>query len=342
MKYLKRLKRSTFWKYMIIIFIKPFLDFLWKNIFNIHGRILYFLWFRKKRNYIGMRNNDKLLVKNNDLFKNLSNKILNATNKDIIDNSTNEILSSNSEELNQSNSKERKYSINIFEKLDENLKKEIFEFATSDLMISTAAKYLGVYPILSTILLNYNVPRNIDDPRGAMLWHKDDLGYKSLDLFMAVSDINDLNGPFYTLRDKNKLGVLTKIDAEVQNPIRGERQKIKLEEFEKYNNSDDIISLKGDSGTAMFIDSFSCYHRGGHCKKNHRLLLRISYQGVDSVALKKNTNGILNFYKKINHADINNLFVKFLLFKRSAIFENLNLKTKLLKIYNIINYKQSS
>ena len=82
-------------------------------------------------------------------------------------------------------------------------------------MISTAAKYLGIYPILSTILVNYNIPRKIDNPRGAMLWHKDDLGYKSLDLFMAVSNIDDSNGPFFTLKERDNLGVLSKKQYEI-------------------------------------------------------------------------------------------------------------------------------
>ena len=67
-----------------------------------------------------------------------------------------------------------------------------------------------------------------------LCWHKDDLGYKSLDLLMAVSDIDDLNGPFHAVKDKNKLGVLSKFDADIKNPVRGERSKIKLDDFEKF------------------------------------------------------------------------------------------------------------
>ena len=338
---LKKFKRTIIWKYILLFFIKPILDFLWKNIFNLHGRFLYFLWFVKKRSYIELKKNDKLFVKDNKLFTNLSKKILKATNDEIIEQSNKEIFSSNINELNESNSMGNKYSVNIFEKLDDALKKEIFEFATSEFMISTAAKYLGIYPILSTILVNYNIPRKIDNPRGAMLWHKDDLGYKSLDLFMAISNIDESNGPFFTLKERDNLGVLSKFDAEIKNPIRGERQKINLRDFKKFKNDNDIITLEGNSGTALFIDSFSSYHRGGHCKEKHRLLLRISYHGVDSLALKKNDNGELYFYKKIKRIDIKNHYKKFLLFKRSKVFESFNVKVKLLKLYNIINFKYS-
>ena len=33
---------------------------------------------------------------------------------------------------------------------------------------------------------------------------------------MAVSDIDDLNGPFHAVKDKNKLGVLSKFDADIK------------------------------------------------------------------------------------------------------------------------------
>ena len=337
----KKFKRSLIWKNILLILIKPVLDFIWKYILNIHGRILYFLWFLKKRNFIEIKNNDKLLIKDNDIFDKVSKKILGGINESIISDAKKKILNANQDEQNIPNSKDNKFSTNIFKKLDENTKKEVFKFATSDYIISTAAKYLGVFPILANISLNYNIPRNKDNVRGSMLWHKDDLGYKSLDMFMAVSHIDDLNGPFYAIKSKNKLGVLSKFDADIKNPVRGERSKIRLEDFEKFKKDEDIISLKGKSGSAMFIDSFSCYHRGGHCIKNPRILLRLSYQGVDSLVLKQNMNGVLNFYSKISHSNVGNFFTKFLLFKRSKLIEKFNLKIKLLRLYDIINFRHS-
>ena len=47
------------------------MDFVWKYVLNIHGRILYSLWFFKKRNFIEIKNNDKLLIKDNELFNDL-------------------------------------------------------------------------------------------------------------------------------------------------------------------------------------------------------------------------------------------------------------------------------
>ena len=60
------------------------------------------------------------------------------------------------------------------EELDKNLKREIPEFGMSELLVSTAAKHLGVFPILSKVALYLNIPSENKNPRGAMLWHKDD------------------------------------------------------------------------------------------------------------------------------------------------------------------------
>ena len=35
-----------------------------------------------------------------------------------------------------------------------------------------------------------------------MLWHKDEFGFKNLDFFMTVFDLDDDNGPFYCVKKK--------------------------------------------------------------------------------------------------------------------------------------------
>ena len=45
---------------------------------------------------------------------------------------------------------------------------------------------------------------------------------------------------------------------------------------------EESLVLKGDPGTALFIDTFSTFHRGGHCKSKNRITLRICYQSHDA------------------------------------------------------------
>lgn len=337
---LKNLKRSFFWKLTLRFLIKPILDFTWKNIINFNGRILYLLWFLKKRNFIKLNDQSVSIINDNSLFINLADNIYNYCSAELIDRAKKKMFTAHEDEQNESNSKDNKYSVNIYPGLDEKIKKEIFEFASSDLMVSTAAKYLGIYPILSNIIINYNIPRNPEKVRGAMLWHRDDLGYKSLDLFVAISDIDEDNGPLHVLKDNDKLGTLSRIDSFIKNPIRGERQKIDLNEFNYYTNNQEKTKLDGKKGTALLIDSITNYHRGGNCKKRDRLMLRISYQGLDYIPLKEITNEQLSFNHNIKKKEIKNIFKKYLFFKRSKIF-NIKVKYFLVNFYNIISYKIS-
>ena len=95
------------------------------------------------------------------------------------------------------------YRISIYEKLSENLKKEIVQFASSDKLVTTASEYMKVFPILTRVQVYYNIPRENSSARGAMFWHKDGFGFKNLDYFMCVTDVDENNGPFYCLEKKN-------------------------------------------------------------------------------------------------------------------------------------------
>ena len=69
------------------------------------------------------------------------------------------------------------------------VKKKVIDFALSEKNLLTATKYLKVLPIINKIIVYLNIPRTGAE-KGAQLWHKDDFGYKSLDLFLGISDID--------------------------------------------------------------------------------------------------------------------------------------------------------
>ena len=185
MNYLKKFKKKIFLKNLLFFFLKPIYDFIWCNIINIHGRILYFIYFFKKRKqeYISLDGNDKRLITHPNLLD-LAYKIrTNLSSKDINELKNNQIkdisIKQDLRNINESNSGKNLYKISLLELIDPSLKKEIVYFGMSDLMISTAAKYLKVFPILAKITLYLNFPTDTNkEARGAMLWHKDDFGYK--------------------------------------------------------------------------------------------------------------------------------------------------------------------
>ena len=336
----KKIKTLKLWAFLVYIFFMPIYELIWKYIINLHGRFLYLSWFfSKKRNYFNIKNNDKIIIDDDVDLKLLKKKIYKECTDDLLDNSKKKIISSNINKKNYSESGENNYKNSIINMFSENLKNEIFKFATSEKMISTAAKHLGVFPILAKMTVYHNIPRPGSSIRGAMNWHKDDFGYKSLDLFLNITDIDENSGPLYALRKKERLGVFSRSFNEIQNAKSGEKGKISIDKFENNLKTDDIIALKGLKGKGLFIDSFTAYHRGGYCKTKDRVMLRFSYQTPDSVRLRSQDDNCFYYYKKISKKNVKNKYIFYLLFKRSNLDKKIGINQFFLKIYRLLSYR---
>ena len=131
------------------------------------------------------------------------------------------------------------------------------------------------------------------------------------------------------------------IKSEATYPRYGERNKVKVDEFNKIYKETEIGKFVGNSGDAIFIDSCSTYHRGGYCKLKHRIMLRITYQTRDSIrksVLKK------EFLKGDEFKGIyNNIFYKYsVLSKKNYLIEFFRLPKILLFILSLLHFKISS
>ena len=337
---LKKVKRTKFWYYIVFLMVKPLFEIFWKYLINFHGFVLKKIWFfKKRRDFISLEKNDKKIIYDQKEFIQLANEIYKQFDTNLL-NKINLIIKKGLITQNKSNHGKKTYTIDTFEFLSAETKQKIFNLATSDLMISTAANYLGVFPILSRILVNFNIPNDPDDQRGAMLWHRDDFGYKSLDLFLSITDVDENNGPFFSLAKPLKLGTFSNFDTKEIYTEKGYRGKIDDKDFSKPVNKYSVINNMGKSGTGVIIDSFSSFHKGGGCKQSHRIMLRISYQTIDSISLKKQENNFLNF-DKVKKNETKDIFLKYMLFKRSMFFEKIRLPSFLLYLYRLFQFKES-
>ena len=116
---LKILKKSSIWLMFIEKIFYPLYHFFWSYIINFKGKIFYFLWFFKKKDFFSLNNNDKLIVKSTIDSKNIANKILDES-KLFIDDTKKELLSNRiSIEKSKKNlaDGEIPYRISIYEKL---------------------------------------------------------------------------------------------------------------------------------------------------------------------------------------------------------------------------------
>ncbi len=346
LKYLIKLKKSNLYKNILMVFILPIYELFWQYILNFDRKILYFLWKYKKRKFmknleiINLDKSSLKLVEGDKDFLNISNKINNE-----IDNSLSEKIDSKFLEhknkgigYNVTTSGEASYKIDILDLLSEDLQKEIFKLSVSDKMIYTVTNYLKVFPILAKVTVYQNFPTPELKQRGAMLWHKDDFGYKSLDLFLNISFVDHNNGPLHAIKKNNPLGVFSKSTHEIKNPKTGERGKLENELINENENKEKIAILLGQ-GNAFLIDSFRVYHRGGHCKNRNRVMLRFSYQTGDSVRIKDSEENF-SYIKSISIEKINSYFIKKLLFYKSGTL-NKFIKKRLINFYRLIHYKQS-
>ena len=341
---IKKIKNTILWYYIIRFFIFPIYDFLWKNLINIKARILYFRWFLQNRDFIDLKKNNGILkVSGYPLLTEISKNVLMACNDKVISLAENEINTYSNSNYNQSNNMENRYMTEIYDFLDFETKKKIIDFASSELMISTAAKYLGVFPILSKIIVDYKIPRNYENKRGAMLFHKDEFGYKSLDLFIAINDIDENTGPLKAIKTKfDIIGPLSTMVEKNMDIIPGNRGKKKDETINNNKNIDkEITTIEGKSGTSIFIDSFKYYHAGGHCKIKKRIVMRILYSSIDAISLPE----ISEFKKKILFEEylknkiINDKFKNFFFLYKSKFFISKKLSIWLYNFYRILSFK---
>ena len=202
-------------------------------------------------------------------------------------------------------------------------------------ILNTASNYLGVFPILSIVQVYYNIPVDDGKLEGSKLWHQDGFGYRSLDLFIPLSEIDDGSGPLYVSESHPDYGIFLKFKNATVDKIAWKSGRVPIEQFSKVFNSQQIQKLSGEIGSVMLCDSFQCYHRGGACKNNDRLMLRLSFQTPDATRLKKPLE-YLKYYKKENSNFVKNLFFKYLLFYR-GIFND-KIKEILVHIYHFFTY----
>ena len=334
------IKQTMLWYLFLRFLFIPIFDFIWVYIINFQGRLLALIYLFKKKNFYKINKYESSqLIEDSPEFQQIAKKVKNVINDDLI-NKLIEELKLKKKEIDPSKNQFENYRISFFPLLPDVIKDEIMKFALSEKNLVTAIKYLKVLPVIKKITVYLNIPAN-DKAQGAQLWHKDDFGYKSLDIFLAISDISMNSGPLSFLKIKNRLGVFCKIKNVIKNALPGERNKVTLEEFSKHYNQQDIVPLIGKSGTGIFIDSFTKYHKGGFCNSENRIMLRVSYQTPDC-SRGSRVADLEEFpeYPKVKKKDIKNIFHKYILFKyRNRFLSFIKIDQLTLFIIKIFHYK---
>ena len=201
------------------------------------------------------------------------------------------------------------YSINIFDNLDEGLKKKVISFFKNDNKISKVSSMLGYKATLRsvTLLVNFH-NENTKEIEGAKMFHRDsDSLQDQIKLFILVKDIDEDCGNFYYV-PKNFINDIYRL------PYEEDRKMMKLSD--KWRNYDDTVKLalnkfkinpenairrfKGKQGEAIYIDTGKVYHKGGFVKNknDYRVLLQAIYTPHFSLSnWNNNKNRMLRFFQ---------------------------------------------
>lgn len=343
-KKLKQFKKTNTYYYMLKYAFIPLFDFVWVYILNLQGKLLAIIFNLKTfgDKFINLENNSKKLIKNQYQFKNISKIIYDDLSNELIEKKIDYIKSEEYKKntiLNNQALAINPFVYNLFNDLSESVKKDIVEFAISNFMVKTACNYLGVYPLLARIYVNINIP-TMSEPRSSQLWHRDDFGYKNLDLFLAVNLIDENNGPLFVLKKRDPVNIFYRIQNEINSNLKGERGKILDKDFNYLNNEKDaVVKLVGDQGTGLLVDSIRNYHKGGYCKSNYRLTLRINYMTSDSTFPIEKMNQDRNYWYNLLGEKKKNYFVKRLFKKRSLLIKYMNLPNLLFRFYHMVSIK---
>ena len=93
--FLIKFKKTKLWFFFLFFIFKPLFNFIWKNLINLKGRLIY-LRFKKKyklnknENYLS-NDKDKKIIRNSEIFKNLANKINQNLDDKFLENIRNKI-----------------------------------------------------------------------------------------------------------------------------------------------------------------------------------------------------------------------------------------------------------
>ena len=346
--FLKKIKKTNFYYILLRYLLIPIYSFFWQFILNFIPFLIskIYLLTSFKKEYVNLKNNTKILVKDHQEFKDLANEIKKSINKELICKNIEFIQSAEYKNVLKGKNNEAAFNypfkIDLFDQLDDKIQKRIINFAVSDFMIKTACKYLGVFPIFTRVYVNLNISRKDNRQTASQLWHRDDFGYKNLDLFLAIDNINNENGPLFVIKKKDPLNIFFRPSSEINSNLTGERGKILDKDFNYMldNGEKSVITLKGESGTALLIDSIRNYHKGGYCLKNYRLTLRLNYLTSDSFfKINKFKKKRSNWIKLININEFS-FFKRYLLRDRFRLFETKFYEKHMSKLNHMLSIKK--
>ena len=165
---------------------------------------------------------------------------------------------------------------------DEDLRRnpDLVEFALSEKLLGPVTQYLGMVPYLTRVDLVYSVSRGTDEKIESQLFHLDHEGLRQVKYFIYVYDVAEPEGPFTFLPADTSFRVVNDVRTWRKRHGAGdvESRRYLDSEIAAVNAAQDIITVKGPTGSGVAVDTSRCLHLGSRVSPGaFRLVLYLQY-----------------------------------------------------------------
>lgn len=258
--------KSSFHKIRYIKYYKYFalfFSFLSDIIYEVleNNRITFKKWNYKLSPKLGFDNDLSLICK----------KICNQFEEDLKKKSKNKFSGEH-------------YTVNLTENLNKDIFLEIERHFLKNYYIERARQYLCFKPKISLINIYANLPGNPAEKNiGSKAYHRDSNCYRLYEIFFAVTNVNDKNGPFFFIENlelQNRCETLHSSNMKYGEWASDGR--IKESELKKINsNKIRYGKFIGKPGSTVELNTGVTFHKGGYVKEGYRIVGRVVYSGIE-------------------------------------------------------------
>ena len=148
----------------------------------------------------------------------------------------------------------------------------IYKLVTNRDLISSVARYLKCFPVLTYIAVWYS-PNLPGQEKGSQRYHLDHEDYRQIKAFMFVEDIGPQNGPFTFIPASES----KKIQDALNYKMTPDNKQIDDEVVYNIVDKSHARPLTGAAGTLGLIDTSRCFHYGSREGTAPRIMLAFQY-----------------------------------------------------------------
>jgi len=263
-----RVKANYFWM-CFVKFSAPIYRVIWEYIINFPEKVLYLKSPYRAEIRPALKNNCIEMINNNPHFLQFGQWLNSRISSDLLKKHKEQLL-------------ERKDDHAYFSTLQTDVDVEtrlgLIKFAVSDEVLNMILPYFGVVPKLNSIQLMYNIVHPALDESGSKEWHQDDGYYKSLNIFMCISDVDEKSGYYRAYGadacERHASVPLDRIDTRL-SPWKNRRHT--ADNLFRFIPKKEPLKLIGPPGTAALVDNGVCYHKGGYCLEKDRIMIQFHF-----------------------------------------------------------------